>query len=182
MKPFVVTLFGAESTGKTTLSKALAREFNALWIEEFARPYLEQTGEDITISSMKAIWQGQKALQALGVRSNHRLIMQDTDLFSTVGYWQLPHIEPTLGACPTGLIHDAESLRSDLYLVVTSNIPFAKDPLRYGGDHRESPDSYWIRLCEKYSLNYQVIAAANPTERLKEAVQIIKERNPSCAD
>ena len=35
-----VVLFGPESSGKTTLSKHLARHYNTVWTPEFAREYL----------------------------------------------------------------------------------------------------------------------------------------------
>ena len=37
-----VVLFGPESTGKTTLSKQLARHYNTVWTPEFAREYLQK--------------------------------------------------------------------------------------------------------------------------------------------
>ena len=37
-----VVLFGPESTGKTTLSKQLARHYNTVWTPEYAREYLQK--------------------------------------------------------------------------------------------------------------------------------------------
>ena len=37
-----VFVFGPESSGKTTLSRALALHYDVLWIEEFAREYLQE--------------------------------------------------------------------------------------------------------------------------------------------
>lgn len=180
-KPFIITVFGAESTGKTTLSRQLTAELNATWTEEFARPYLESTGGAITTASMRDIWHGQAKLQRRAVQRGGKYAVQDTDLFSTVGYWQLPHVEPVIGHCPTGLIREAAELQSDLYLITRSNIPFETDPIRYGGDKRESPDSYWISLCETYHLPYIVLAASDPAERLTEALGVIAERSQLCA-
>ena len=36
-----VVLFGPESTGKTTLSRQLARYYNSVWVPEYARDYLQ---------------------------------------------------------------------------------------------------------------------------------------------
>ena len=36
-----VVLFGPESTGKTTLSRHLARYYNSVWVKESAREYLQ---------------------------------------------------------------------------------------------------------------------------------------------
>ncbi|HRC28249.1 MAG TPA: ATP-binding protein [Candidatus Saccharimonas sp.] len=181
VRPYVITVFGAESTGKTTLSRQLTLALSAPWYEEYARPYLEKTGAAVTTQSMRAIWHGQRSLQTRAKEHHKPYSVQDTDLFSTVGYWQLPHRESSLGMCPTQLISDAQRLRSDLYLITQSNIPFEADPLRYGGDRRESLDDYWVHLCETYQLPYVVIKAHAPKKRLAESLLIIKERTTPCA-
>ena len=174
-QPYVrktVTLFGAESTGKTTLSRYLARECNGHWLFEYARPYLEAVGPELTWQGMEEIWLGQKALQDHAHDFVDKpFIFQDTDLMTTVGYWDF--WRP--GTTPSGLIMDAEARQSDLYLLTRSNIPFEVDPLRYGGDKRESDDQYWIDLCERYSLNYRVLESANPADRRSEAKVHIDE-------
>lgn len=177
---FTITVFGAESTGKTTLSRQLARKLNAKWRHEFARPYLEQTGASITTESMRDIWHGQKRLQELAVSISYHAVVQDTDLYSTVGYWKLPHVEPNIGTCPPELVADAARLSSDIYIVTTSNIPFEHDPIRYGGDRRESHDEYWINICERYELPYIVLTKSDQSSRLQEALNIVSKRIPAC--
>lgn len=166
-----VTIFGAESTGKTTLSKALAKEVPAHWLFEYARPYLENTVNEITPRSMTAIWKGQRALQQhVDLLPGKPFTIQDTDLYSTVGYWEFPHWQTTIGACPEGLKRDARALQSDLYIITKSNIPFEHDPLRYGGDVREGSDAYWIALCERYELPYIVLESQTLQDRVDEAL------------
>lgn len=170
-----VTIFGAESTGKTTLSRQLAEKLNTHWIFEYARPYLENTINEITIRSMEGIWKGQRALQTQQSElATKPCIVQDTDLFSTVGYWQFPHWQQTLGSCPSALIDDAQRLQSDLYIVTRSNIPFEQDPLRYGGDTREGSDEYWIQVCERYHLPYIVLESSDSHERLETAFNAVQ--------
>ena len=153
-----VVIFGAESTGKTTLSKELSYSLNGHWIFEWARPYLETVGPDISVESMTAIWQGQRAIQ------DHAEFMYDkpfaifdTDLFSTVGYWEQPHWTEALGPVPEQLVKDALDRKADLYLITKSNIPFEQDVIRYGGDRRESPDEFWIDVAKRYGLDYVVL-------------------------
>ena len=181
MRPFIVTIIGAESTGKTTLSRQLADTLCGDWICEFARPYLEVTDGRVTRQSMDAIWKGQLALEHIATQSPRRFIVQDTDLYATVGYWQLPHIEPKIGTCPAQLVSDAVSRMSDLYIVTKSNIPFEQDPLRYGGTERESSDTYWIRLCQDHLLPYIILESTSMQARLAEAITYIKERSALCA-
>lgn len=149
-----VTIFGADSCGKTTLASDLARDLKMNWLFEWARPYLEGLDDvAITAEKMYAIWQGQKALQeSADYLDEHPFIFQDTDLFSTLGYWEMWD-----GGAPAGLEEDCISHQSDLYIITPSSIPFEPDPLRYGGDQRETPDQYWIDLCERFNLNYVVL-------------------------
>ena len=37
-----IVLYGPESTGKTTLAKALAEHYQTTWVPEFARTYLQE--------------------------------------------------------------------------------------------------------------------------------------------
>jgi len=160
-----VTFFGAESTGKTTLSKEIAKRLDCIWMPEWARPYLETVSTEITTESMTAIWKGQEALQQHALNFHETpFIIQDTDLFSTVGNWDFWDMNT-----PQELVDSACLNKSDLYLITQSNIPFEQDPIRYGGDKRESDDKYWIDLCERYDLNYQVIESVRLGPRIEEA-------------
>jgi len=172
-----VTIFGAESTGKTTLSRQLAMTLGGQWLFEYARPYLEQTVNEITAQSMTAIWKGQRALQEQADDlTDSPYVIQDTDLFSTVGYWQFPHWQSRIGSCPSKLISDAKRLQSDLYIVTRSNIPFETDPLRYGGDKREGSDEYWINVCRQYALPFIVLSEQHREDRLQAAKEAALQR------
>lgn len=182
-----VTIFGAESTGKTTLAKAIANRMGALCLPEYARPYLETVGNEINWASMQAIYEGQRALQQADWYEDP-LVIQDTDLFSTFGYWW--NMRERIGENPNprstegwgikddwpaeGLMEDAQALASDLYIVLPSAIPFEPDPLRYGGDHREIEDPYWIKLVSGQNLNY-VVLPEHETDAWVDGVQALIE-------
>ena len=173
-----VTVFGAESTGKTTLSKRLAGCLDGEWVFEWARPYLEGTGQTVVDrKAMMEIWHGQYAaeLNARLHSEDEPFIVRDTDLYSTIGYWEQPHWTADLDAVPSGLIAEAKMHKADLYIITPSNIPFEKDPLRYGGDHRESPDSYWLDVAKKYNLNYKVLTSNILTDRIFEASGLARQ-------
>lgn len=172
-----VTIFGAESVGKTSVSRALGRSEGAGWLFEYARPYLLHgavDGIEVTREKMERIWEGQRALQE-GVKDVPAgIVYQDTDLFSTVGYW---NFWATPEDVPRELIQDAIRLQSHLYVILSSDIPFESDVLRYGGSVRESTDQYWIDLCEEYELPYVVIGACEGglKERVREVERSVMD-------
>lgn len=168
-----ITVLGAESTGKTTLSRALAEVLPGHWLPEWARPYLEALpSPEVTPERMHVIWQAQRALQRHGLTIPAKpFIVQDTDLFATVGFWET--WSPT--TVPQALIDDALGDRSDLYLITPSNIPFERDPLRYGGDVRETTDAFWIALAERYGLPFHVVASAPRADRVAEVSSVTRD-------
>jgi len=174
-----VTVFGAESVGKTTLSKSMLDVHRkALWLPEYARPYLETVGgHPLTREKMLNIMIGQYSLQwnAHKIASQERknVIIQDTDLFSTVGYWRMH--EDEFGPVPNELIIRAKEFKSDLYLVPLSNIPFEEDQLRYGGDKREGSDEFWVDILKEFNLPYQVLPSPEYWRRETESYQAIEE-------
>ncbi|UDL16474.1 adenylyltransferase [Microbacterium phage Zooman] len=170
-----ITIFGAESTGKTTLTKALSDSYWDIGIPttklfEWARPYLEMTGPEVTVEAMHRIHEGQRALQ-WGAYENllAPLVLQDTDLYTTIGFWE--DWDPE--SVPASIYFDAAMTKSDLYIITPSNIPFEHDILRYGGDERQTNDQYWIDLCEKYKLPYVVLTENSLADRIGEAMDHI---------
>lgn len=85
---------------------------------------------------------------------------------------QRKHWQDSLGPVPEKLVEDALTTKSDLYIITKSNIPFEEDPIRYGGDKRESPDEFWIGIAEKYDLNYVVLSGSDFELRRREAKRI----------
>lgn len=170
-----ITIFGAESCGKTTMTKRLAEEFRGLngqalvtALPEWARPYLEEVGAEVTPEKMEIIMRGQWALQTMfNDRVDTPFLVQDTDLLSTIGYYKIMGLE-----MPDEMEELAFDLsQSHLYIVMNSNIPFEQDPLRYGGDKRESSDQFWIDILEQYGMKYHVVKATDPDLQFAEVCQ-----------
>lgn len=152
----LVTIFGAESCGKTTMAKRLAADIDGggTFIPEWARGYLETVGAEITEAKMLNIVRAQTALQNMATfhKRTKPFIIQDTDLLSTIGYYKICGME-----VPDELVYNFEDHVSNLYIVMNSQIPFEADPLRYGGDERESTDQFWIDLLKENNCRYHVV-------------------------
>lgn len=58
-KPFVITIVGAESSGKTVLAKQLAAYFSCPWVPEYSREYLGNLGRAYNEDDLHHIAEGQ---------------------------------------------------------------------------------------------------------------------------
>jgi HTH-type transcriptional repressor of NAD biosynthesis genes len=148
------TLFGQESVGKTTIAKLHSIRYDTFSSLEWAREYLDTTSVELNEHKMAAIHRGQCAIQEMNMIEEVRkpLLIQDTDLYSTVGYYRLLNMR-----MPSDLLDNAKELQSDMYYILPDDVPFEADRLRYGGDKRETNKQYWIDLCEEFGLNYYIV-------------------------
>ena len=63
-------LFGPESTGKTTLAIQLAKHYNTVWVEEYARQYLKKVQRIYDYSDLKkVVGKRVKAIICLGLNN-----------------------------------------------------------------------------------------------------------------
>ena len=60
--PFVITIVGAESSGKTVLAKQLAEALSCVWVPEYAREYLEKLDRPYEFEDLEEIAKGQADL------------------------------------------------------------------------------------------------------------------------
>lgn len=127
-----VCVVGAESTGTTTLARALAAHYRTAWVPEYGRAYSElkaARGDSDTWTSDEftqiAAEQGRQEDEA--ARRADRLLICDTDPFAT-GIWHRRY----LGTRSPAVEAIAESYRPDLYLLTGDEIPFVQDGLRDG--------------------------------------------------
>jgi nicotinamide riboside kinase len=57
--PLVITIVGAESSGKTMLAKQLAEALSCQWVPEYAREYLEKLDRPYEFEDLEEIARGQ---------------------------------------------------------------------------------------------------------------------------
>lgn len=123
-----VTLFGAESTGKTTLSAQLARHFDTVVAPEYGRFHTETFGaEAATPEDMRQIVMGHLAgVAAASLRAN-RVLIEDTDPVLTA-IWS-----DTLAGSRDSWFDEYRDY-PDLYLLCDIDLPWVDDGTRYFRD------------------------------------------------
>ena len=171
-----VTIFGAESTGKTSLAEDMQY---SMYVKtgtivrsgitpEWARPYLEAAGSELTEEKMHAIFDGQYAMEhVVRQKAENPVTILDTDAWSTIGYWEAWKQEDA----PE--MWKLRARKSDLYIIPRSNIPFEANELRYGGDKREFSDEYWIDFAERNKLPYVILETSDRWDRSQEALSYV---------
>ncbi|MGO2519312.1 MAG: AAA family ATPase [Microbacterium sp.] len=127
-----VVILGAESTGSTTLSKALADQLDTLWVAEYGREYSEirEGGLDSPWQSLEfeLIVDRQIAMEERALREVPKpVLVCDTDVLATA-LWHERYVGSVAGS-----IHDrAHKHRPMLYVLTGDEIPFIQDGMRDG--------------------------------------------------
>ncbi len=169
----VITIFGPESTGKTTMAKLLSTNLNGYFVPEWAREYMEvmKLGT-ITDDLMWQVCWGQAAAEAaVRDKRDKPFIFQDTDLLSTIGYYRIWGHSP-----PDWILRKFEhgGHRADLYVLMNDQIPFTPDPLRLGGDRRESDNQFWIRLLKEFGCKYHIVHSVYRERQEDEITTVVR--------
>jgi nicotinamide riboside kinase len=162
-----IVITGAESTGKSTLTETLATHFQAKWIPEFSRSYIEKLDRDYTYSDIETIARHQIA-EEQNIDTKTPLVFFDTWLIITKVWFEFVY-----GKSP-GWLHDF-ILQSNigLFLVCDIDIPWVPDPVREnGGENRKILQDIYIDQIKSYGFNYQVVSGIGE-ERVKKAFNCV---------
>ena len=131
-----IVVVGAESTGTTTLSSALAERVGAAWVPEYGREYsLIRRGGPFAswlAEEFEFIAGRQQQLQRQAARTTPvPMVVSDTDVLTTALFR-----ERYLGSTGT-LLDRALADPPDLYLLTGDEIPWEADDTRDGRDIRQ---------------------------------------------
>ena len=167
-----IVLFGPESTGKTTLSKQLARHYNTVWTPEFAREYLQKKWNNERKTCEKEdllpIAIGQMNLENKLGRKADKLLICDTDLLETKVYSE----EFYGGTVDLKLSEAVAKNKYDLYLLTYIDTPWEEDDLRDRPEQRLEMFTAFENTLKKYKKNYILLKGDKET-RLKNATEAI---------
>ena len=143
-----IGVIGPESTGKTTLAKALAQQFHGTYVPEYAREYIERKGtRDVTFDELCEIARHQ--IEQLQTISNDlkrpQTVFFDTELIVTKIWFDY-----AFGIVPEWLNQAILRYPMDAYLLTAPDIPWQPDPARYNGS-----DTIRQQLFDRYESELQ---------------------------
>lgn len=120
-----IVVIGPESTGKSTLSAALAEALHTVWVPEYARAYLEQLNRPYVQQDLITIANGQLQQEDELARQANGVLMCDTDLH-VVKVWS----EAKYGYCDKQILEHIATRKYDMYLLTNIDTAWEDDPLR----------------------------------------------------
>jgi HTH-type transcriptional repressor of NAD biosynthesis genes len=136
-----VVLIGAESTGKTTMARALAEAYGTAWVPEYGREYWEEKVKGLSMEGPLPGWEEeefvviareQQRREGLAARGANKVLFCDTNAFAT-GMW----FERYMGRRHTEVDAIGGRDAAHMYLLMEPDFPFVQDGFRDGEGIRE---------------------------------------------
>ena len=164
-----VTVFGPESTGKTTLARHLSREFDALYMPEYGRAYTHALGIPEAAWKPKHLTQIAEQhimlRQDIEARGGTALIVEDTDVVKTA-IWS----DFLCNTRDPAFDWDGVAL-PDLYLLLSPETPFVLDSIRMHDRQARREDFFerCVAELERREATYRLISGADFDDRMAQA-------------
>lgn len=166
-----VCLLGAESTGKSTLARALATRYGTLWNPEYGRPYTQigrppqapwTSWEFTHIARIHCWYEDFLATMA------RRVLFADTDAFTTAVFHEV-----YLGTPATGF-EDLVDRPYDLFVVCGLDVPWRHDGIREFEEQRRWMQERYLERARTSGRRWLVVEG--PLERrVEEAAGAVDE-------
>ena len=164
-----VAIVGPESTGKTALAGELAKYFNAKWVPEYARGYIDQLGRSYQELDLLKIAQGQLELEDRYLTNSGGLLICDTNLL-VIKIWS----EFKYGRCDPFILDQLIQRNYELYLLTGIDVVWKEDPQREHPHQRQQLYDIYREELVNYKFNFVEISG-DEDERLNQSVQAIKK-------
>ena len=175
-----VVIIGPECTGKSELSEYLARQFNTLWVAEYARRYLGDLPRPYRPEDLLLIAKGQISMEDQLVSKANKVLICDTDLY-VIKVWS----NFKYGYCDPEILRSIATRKYDLYLLTYIDVPWLHDPLREHPDQREELFEVYLTEMQNQNVPFRIIKGTRE-ERRKDAMQsierVLDEENNQIAD
>ena len=165
-----IVITGAESTGKTSLARALSERYAEPWTKEFVRDYVDSLTRELNAGDLDPIARGQFEIEDTGTERAQKLIIHDTNILSSIIYAK--HYFATA----LDWVDDHFKKRSySLYLLCMPDIPWQADHgQRESAEARDQLHALFKEQLVSLELPYVEISGSREA-RLKQAIKAIDE-------
>lgn len=162
-----ILVTGPESSGKSTLSRALAWCLDGLYVAEQARQYLHERHGAYTEADLPLIWSVQRAAEDRATAEGTSYVICDTGP-EVIQIWSLVKF----GQVPTPVTEAVRERLYDLTFLCAPDLPWQADPLR------ESPDLATRQsLFQRYERLLPEALIIRGEERVSQALRALSEHS-----
>ncbi len=161
-----VCVLGGESSGKTTLTQALAAHFETAWVAEYGRELWERQDGVLHYDDLLKIGREQLRREAQALLAARRWLFCDTSPMTTYFY-----CVEMFGRAEQELAQLAEH-RYDLVLLCAPDFPFIQDGTRRDEDFRARQHAWYQAELARRGIAF-VNVSGSMDERVRQVVQVL---------
>jgi NadR type nicotinamide-nucleotide adenylyltransferase len=163
-----VVLTGPESTGKSVLTRQLARHTGELFLPEYARSYVASLSRNYDYDDILHIAEMQVKLESEIINQSKNWLFIDTDLIITK-VWFL-HV---FGRFPTWLDEAIKKMPRYCHLLCYPDIEWEADSTRENPHLREFLFDWYQKELETYHIPYYIIKGSG-NQRFENALKSLR--------
>jgi len=166
-KTIKIAIVGPESTGKSSLTLALARALEAPYVLEQARDYLKNNGSAYTQVDVEAIAHLQIQAEDIALAQNPEFLICDTNLV-VIKIW----MDNAFGSTPDWIIEEIKHSSYTIHFLTDIDVPWLPDPLREHPHLREYFLEKYKATLTYFGIKFHLISG-NENERLNAALMAL---------
>ena len=164
--PGRIAILGGESSGKSTLTTALAERLDGVAVEEYGRTLWEEKCGKLVFDDFLEIARTQIEAENSAAFEGKNWVVCDTSPLTTLFYSQ-----EYFGSADPELVRLAER-RYDFVLLCAPDFPFVQDGTRREASFRDTQHAWYRRELDARHIPYQLLEGT-VAERLNAAVKAI---------
>ena len=172
-----IVVLGPESTGKSTLSEALAKHYGVVDCKEYARQYLHENGTKYNFEDLLTIAKGQLTIEQQAIQKAEQLFIEKSKnkiIIDTNMYVMKVWCEYVFNDCHTFILDQINKRSYDLYLLADIDLPWSADEMREYPD--EKPRQELFAIYKDILINQNTpwgIVSGAGDERTQNAIKLI---------
>jgi NadR type nicotinamide-nucleotide adenylyltransferase len=161
-----VVLLGGESSGKSTLSEALARRFETAFVPEYGRELWERKDGQLVYEDLLAIGIEQIRREEEALLASRRWLICDTSPLTTLFYSRemFGRAEPRL--------EELAERRYDHVFLCAPDFDFVQDGTRREPGFRERQDAWYVRELDRRGIRWARVRGSLP-ERVERVANLL---------
>lgn len=163
-----VCFLGGESSGKTTLARALAKALSTTWVAEYGRDLWVERGGALRYEDMLHIARTQVAHEDMKARQADRWLFCDTSPLTTLLYCR-----DLFGHAEVALEQLAGSSYEHVFLC-SPDLPFEQDGTRRDDAFRRQQHAWYVRELTARRMDFTLIEGSH-AQRMLQARRLLAE-------